>query len=320
MTDDRYLEHSKGPWKKHKYIRKDGKRYIYNNSSKGNIRGKSVKSSYDKEKTFWDEIDKNYIERLGRSPKQLLNSQDFAITLEEFGGYDTDSMSPKEIERLKKRFKKRYNIHDNDFNGMPSDVAERMRHSSDDYGYLVHSKGPWKKHKYLSKVGNKYVYAKNQIVNGIHGFGARLRKKVRKKVGLEARDEFMKRAVAEEMAISNRAKAIRARNDFERDSSLGSTGWKDYTTNPLSKNYRTPEHTVHNYKEADAAVKGADIQARELHKKTNHAYDKYRKTVAGKAEKALGKVLGVKGDYATMDYWEPAKTSLNSTKKKKKKK
>lgn len=25
--------------------------------------------------------------------------------------------------------------------------------------YLAHSKGPWKKHKYISKVGNKYVYA-----------------------------------------------------------------------------------------------------------------------------------------------------------------
>lgn len=312
MTDDRYLEHSKGPWKKHKYIRKDGKRYIYNNGSKGNIRGKSVKSSYDKEKTFWDEIDKNYIERLGRSPKQLLNSQDFAITLMEFGGYDTDSMSPKEIERLKKRFKKRYNIHDNDFNGMPSsvaekrkkkpnrggrmgngmpsDVTERMRHCDMNYGYLVHSKGPWKKHKYLSKVGNKYVYAKNQIVNGIHGFGARLRKKVRKKVGLEARDEFMKRAAIEEPVIS----------EFNRNAKY------KHLDGERNVAYRM-------YKDSEAKHK-------DLHNKTVHEYSKYKNTIAGKAEKAINKIRYRDNQYANMDYWEPAKTSLSTPKKKKKKK
>lgn len=32
---------------------------------------------------------------------------------------------------------------------------------------LEHSSGPWKKHKYLKKIGDKYIYAKNKIASAI---------------------------------------------------------------------------------------------------------------------------------------------------------
>lgn len=38
-------------------------------------------------------------------------------------------------------------------------------YEENNYGYLVHSKGPWKNHKYLQKIGNKYVYARNAAKN-----------------------------------------------------------------------------------------------------------------------------------------------------------
>lgn len=36
---------------------------------------------------------------------------------------------------------------------------------------LMHSRGPWKKHKYLSKVGDKYVYGKNTTAGKMYRLG-----------------------------------------------------------------------------------------------------------------------------------------------------
>ena len=151
----------------------------------------------------------------------------------------------------------------------------------EEYGYLVHSKGPWKKHKYMSKIGNKYVYAKNQATNGIRGFGAKLRKKV----GLDARDEFNRRARAEEPSIVEYNSAYKHR-------------------------YQDGKNGV-----AYRAYKGAEYKHRELHKQTVNAYDKYKRTLVGRAETALNKVRYKDNDYASGRYWEPAKRTLTGKSK-----
>lgn len=40
---------------------------------------------------------------------------------------------------------------------------ERTTMRNDYLDYLVHSSGPWKVHKYVKKIGNKYIYPKDAI-------------------------------------------------------------------------------------------------------------------------------------------------------------
>ena len=65
--------------------------------------------------------------------------------------------------------------------------------------YLEHSSGPWKKHKYIKKIGDRYVYARDKIAgaaqNAREGVGnaaegaGRLARRARRAVPARARYE-----------------------------------------------------------------------------------------------------------------------------------
>lgn len=129
VVSGHYLEHSaKGSvWKDHKYIKRLDGTYYYPDNYKGgrhlpdgdNKSGKKEKESSNKksvledwEKTMYDDIENTLKNNPGLfDPKKIYSDdfQDFRTTLAEFAGIDADSLSDKEVERMRKKVKDYYN-------------------------------------------------------------------------------------------------------------------------------------------------------------------------------------------------------------------
>lgn len=116
----RWLVHSaKGStWEDHKYIKRiDGTYYYPDDYVGGRHLPKDKDSTSDKEKLEdWEkELYSDLENTLKRNPGLFRLSeiysddfQDFRLTLEEFAGIDTDSISDAEIERMRKKVQEHY--------------------------------------------------------------------------------------------------------------------------------------------------------------------------------------------------------------------
>ena len=72
-----FLAHSSGPWKKHKYVSKDGKHYIYARVSGKGIK-KALMSSYDKDNDGSRKAPADHKARLGHSRVSTIKGHKFA--------------------------------------------------------------------------------------------------------------------------------------------------------------------------------------------------------------------------------------------------
>lgn len=107
---------------------------------------------------------------------------------------------------------------------------------------LMHSRGPWKKHKYTSKIGNKYIYGKNTTIGRL--------KKLNKKYKMD-------KEVIE-----------RNKEDVRTHSIANAQRMDDKWGMHLSKKRQTAKHIKWEAKANEKAERYADKQYDKLNKKT----------------------------------------------------
>jgi hypothetical protein len=81
--DSEFLAHSSGPWKKHKYISKDGKNYVYANHTKVG-EPKELTDNKPHGRNTGDSDDKTTKSARVKSPKELHNPSPKRTTSREF--------------------------------------------------------------------------------------------------------------------------------------------------------------------------------------------------------------------------------------------
>lgn len=118
---------------------------------------------------------------------------------------------------------------------------------------LYHSRGAWKNHKYLKKIGNRYIYAKDQIAGAVRNAGPtvqQMRAQASKQVANAKR-------AARQAIVSGRQTAKHARVRFNEFTGVNAKKRMKTYAGDYLKNQKSSAKATSNYRKADSEYQRA---------------------------------------------------------------
>lgn len=139
---------------------------------------------------------------------------------------------------------------------------------------LEHSSGPWKKHKYLKKIGDKYVYAKSELASAMVRTKDKLAETVQNAKDIHETFKDASETRKEQRELTKGERGFRARENAK---------FYQEEANKKETYASRSDTSATNRKEAkDSAV--------EYRKEAQRLRGNYNKTALGKAENAASKL------------------------------